>query len=347
MHSTNVKRLDLEKGMYQEARLRGLGLGDLLEELDPSEEYEGSLAKAGAFARQLLAHDIKIYGPSADPVAKFFASTASAVLFPHYVESQVRAGMLAESLLPEIVATETLIPAHTYEGAWIADTEGSRSLHETAEGALLPTTELRVSDHTVKLRKFGRMLKASYESLRLQRANVVSVWLQRIGAQLAIDESDAAIQALLEGDGNDNALSATASEVSGTLDYDEMIRLWLAFPAGYRCRKLVVGDALLRTILSLDEFQNPAAGFTFQASGDLVSPVGAKLLRWSSSAVLPSDYVLGVDERYALEQVTELGVLTEVDRLIDRQIEATTVSKWTGFVVLDRNASRALDITHA
>ncbi len=93
--------------------------------------------------------------------------------------------------------------------------------------------------------------------------------------------------------------------MSGTLDYDEMVRLWLAFPGGYRCRRIIVGDTLLRTVLNMDEFQNPAAGFSFQASGDLVSPVGAKLLRWGSTAVLPADYVLGVDERFALEQVTE------------------------------------------
>jgi hypothetical protein len=347
VQNVTVKRLDLEKGMYQEARLRGVSFPDLLEEMDPSEEYGGSLQKAGAFARQLLAHDIKVFGPHADVIGKFFASTASAVLFPHYVESQIHAGMLAESLLPEVVATETLIPSHTYDGAWLADTEPTRQLHEVGEGAELPTVELRTAEHSVKLRKFGRMLKATYESLRLQRANVVSVWLQRIGAQLAIDESDAALQTLLAGDGNGNALTAVGSEVSGTLDYDELVRLWLAFPAGYRCRKLVVGDALLRTLLNLDEFQNPAAGFQFQANGELVSPVGAKLLRWSSQAVLPSDFVLGIDERYALEHVTEFGVLTEVDRLIDRQIEATTVSKWAGFVKLDPNAAAALDVTHA
>jgi len=341
-----VKKLDLEKEMYQEARLKGAGFEDLLEELDPSLDYEGTLQKAGAFARQLMAHGIKIHGPTADPIGKFFASTSSSVLFPHYVETQVRAGMLAESLLPEITATETYIDSHTYDGAWLSDTEPDRQLHRIAEGARIPTVRLTVSDHTVRLRKFGWLLHASYEALRLQRSNVVSVWLQRIGAQIAIDESNEALSTLISGDGNSNALVATESEVSGTLDYDEMVRLWLAFPGGYRCRRIIVGDTLLRTVLNMDEFQNPAAGFSFQASGDLVSPVGAKLLRWGSTAVLPADYVLGVDERFALEQVTEHGVITEVDRLIDRQIESTSVTKWSGFVKLDTSASQALDVTH-
>lgn len=344
MHT--VRKLELEKEMYQEARLKGMSFGDLLEELDPSGEYAGPLREAGPFVRQLIAHDIKVYGPRADVLGKFFASTSSAVLFPHFVETQVRAGMMAESLLPEIVATETYIDSHTYDGAWLAESQADRQLHEVAEGARMPTVTMSVMDHTVRLRKFGRLLNATYESLRLQRANVVSVWLQRIGSQIAIDESDWALSTIINGDGNNNALVATQSEVSGTLDYDELVRLWLAFPAGYRCRKIVVGDALLRTVLNLPEFQNPLAGFNFQATGELVSPVGAKLLRWSSTGALPADFVLGVDERYCLEQVTELGIVTEVDRLIDRQVESTAVSKWTGFVKLDQNASQAIDVTH-
>jgi hypothetical protein len=342
-----IKKIELEKEMYQEARLKGVSFGDLLEELDPSEDYTGAVQGAGAFARQLMAHDVKVFGPQADVVAKFFASTSSAVLFPHFVESQVQAGMLTESLLPEILATETFINSHTYDGARLTETEADRQLHEIGEGTTVPTVTMQVSDHTIRLRKFGRLLNATYEALRMQRSNVVSVWLQRIGSQIAIDESDWALKTLLDGDGNDNALSATASEVSGTLDYDEMVRLWLVFPAGYRCSKIIAGDTMLRKVLNLTEFQNPLSGFNFQATGELVSPVGAKLIRWSSAAVLPSDYVLGIDERYALEQVTEYGVMTEIDRLIDRQIESTAVTKWTGFTKLDANASQAIDVTHA
>lgn len=344
---TAVKKLNLEKEMYQEARLRGISFRDLLEEHDPSQEYEGKLGQMDAYQRQLLAHDIRIKGPGSDVLEKFFASTSSAVLFPHYVESQVKAGLLATSLLPDLAATETMIDSHTYEGLWLNESEADRQLHEIAEGTQLPMTQISTAEHSVKLKKFGRLLRASYESLRLKRLNVVSVFLQRLGAQIGIDESDWALSVLINGDGNDNALTPVESEESGTLDYNEMVKLWLAFPAGYQCRKIVVGDTMLATILNMTEFKDPQAGFTWQRTGELISPVGAKLLRWSSTAVLPADYVLGVDERFALEQVTELGVLVETDRLINRQIETTAVSKWTGFVKLDAHAAQAVDVVHA
>lgn len=342
-----VKKLSLEKEMYEEARMRGIGFRQLLEELDPTENHTGKLAQLDAYQRQLLAHDIKAQGPAADVLQKFFASTTSAVLFPHYVETQVLAGLLSTSLLPQIVATETMIESHTYDALSLSESEADRQLYEIAEGAELPTTEIKSTEHTVRLRKFGRLFKATYEALRLQKLNVVSVFLQRIGAQIAIDETDWALKTLIDGDGNSNPLVDTNSEVSGTLDYDEMVRLWLAFPASYQCQKIIVGDTLLRTILNMTEFKDPQAGFQFQRTGELVSPVGASLLRWASTAVLATDWVLGIDARYALQQVTEMGVTTETDRLIDRQLETTAISKWTGFVKLDVNASQAIDVTHA
>jgi len=47
----------------------------------------------------------------------------------------------------------------------------------------------------------------------------------------------------------------------------------------------------------------------------------------------------------ALEQVTEGGVVTESDRLIDRQFERTAITKWTGFAKMDYSATQCLDIT--
>ncbi len=341
-----IKELKLEKEMYQEARSKNLTFEQFLDQLDPCGEYQAPLAKMSAFERQLLRHDIKVAGPNADVLEKFFASSSSAILFPAYYESQVQGGLLAASIVPEVVATVTDIDSHTYSSLWMAESEAERQLQEIAEGAQIPTTTIQTGTRTVTLKKYGRLVNATYEALRLQRLNVVAVFLQRVGAQLGIDESDAALSVLINGDGNNNALDPTESEVSGTLDYDELIRLYLAFPAGYKCQKIVAGDAMIRTILNMSEFKDPWAGFNFQRTGELVSPVGAKLIRWTSAASLPSDYVLGVDQRYALEQVTERGLSVETDRLIDRQIERSAVTKWNAFVKLDTNASQAIDVEY-
>ena len=67
----NVK---LEKGMYHEA---GKSFTQVLEKLDPSEQYRGTaLEGLDAYQRQLKRFDIRVKGAGSDLVDKFF-STAS------------------------------------------------------------------------------------------------------------------------------------------------------------------------------------------------------------------------------------------------------------------------------
>ena len=70
----------LEKGMYQEA---GRSFTQVLEGLDPSEQYKGTrLEGLDAFQRQLKRFDIKVTGAGSDPVEQFFRPADSAVRFP-------------------------------------------------------------------------------------------------------------------------------------------------------------------------------------------------------------------------------------------------------------------------
>jgi hypothetical protein len=292
-------------------------------------------------------HDIRVKGPYADTIEKFFATTSSTVLFPEYISTQVQAGILASSILPNLVAVTTDIGAATYKGLVMAETAADRQMHVIAEGTEVPRTRLATTEHTINLVKIGRALEVTYEALRRQKIDVVAVFLQRVGTQMAIDQCDGALSTIINGDGNSNPLVDIDSDVSGTLDYDEMTKLWLAFGSGYQLNTIVAGDVMLRAILNLNEFKDPEAGFRFQQTGQLISPVGATLKRWSSTAVLPADFVLGLDSRFGLQMVIDGGVKTEVDRIISKQIEETVISAWAGFVKLDTAAFNAIDVTHA
>lgn len=306
--------------------------------LDTAEQFA---ADSWALEQCLALEGIRIKGAGADRLEKFFATGASAVLFPSYVESQVVVGILAAGILNALVATTTNIDAHVYEYTTLNDSATDRKLRLMGEGADIPTTTIALSDSSIKLYKYGRMLQATYEALRLQRMNVVSIFLQRIGQQIAIDETDAAIETLLDG------ITDTDAEVSGTCDYDELTRLFLAFAEGYQMSDCVINSTNLRTILNMAEFKDPLAGFNFQRTGVLPGPMGAAWHRWDStgSTLFSTDRILAVDSRYALERITEGGIVTESDKLIDKQFERTAITQWVGYAKIDSAAVHCLDIT--
>ena len=103
---------------------------------------------------------------------------------------------------------------------------------------------------------------------------------------------------------------------------------------------LVGGDTMLE-LLRLKEFQNPLTGLNFQGTGTLSTPLGAKLLRTSA---MPAGTLIGLDKRYALEQVVGGEVMVEYDKLIDRQLERAAITSISGFAKLFTGASKAMKL---
>ena len=95
----------LDKGMYAES---GKNFTQVLESLDPSENYKGTAYEGlDAYQRQLKRFDIRCHGIGSDMVEKFFNTTETAVLFPEYVSRSVKAGMEEGDVLSAITATTT------------------------------------------------------------------------------------------------------------------------------------------------------------------------------------------------------------------------------------------------
>ena len=174
--------LKLEKGMY---RQEGMNFTQVLESLDPSENYRGTaLEGTDAFQRQLKRFGIRAKGAGSSPVEKFFRSMDSAVLFPEYIARTVRQGMEENDILPAIVATTTVIDAMDYRSIYSNSTEEDKTVPEVEEGGEIPATEVKTKDHLVKLTKRGRMLVASYEAIRFQKLDLFSVMLRQIGSYI-------------------------------------------------------------------------------------------------------------------------------------------------------------------
>ncbi len=334
----------LEKGMYRES---GKSFAQVLESLDPSENYAGTaLEGTDAFQRQLKRFDIHARGAYSDPVEKFFRTAESSVLFPEYIARAVKQGMEENDVLPKIVATTTTIDAMDYRSVFSAASEEDKKLMQVAEGASIPATEIRSKSNLVKLNKRGRMLVASYEAIRFQKLDLFAVTLRQIGAYIQKMHLQDAVDVLLNGDGNNNAAevltigTSPLSGTKGTLSYAQLVEFWSQFEPYTMNALLASGDAMVQ-MLKLTEFQNPLTGLNFQGTGKLAAPMGAELLR---AACVPSGKLIGLDRRYALEMVQAGEVNVEYDKLIDRQLERAAITSISGFGKIMPESAKVLVI---
>ena len=336
--------LRLEKGMYRQS---GKSFTQVLESLDPSENYRGTaLENTDAFQRQLKRFGIRAKGLDSSPVEKFFATMDSAVLFPEYIARTVRQGMEENDILPNIVATTTVIDAMDYRSIYSVPTEDDKELKDVAEGAEIPTTEIKTKEHLVNLKKRGRMLVASYEAIRFQKLDLFSVMLRQIGAYMQKQLLKDAVNVILNGDGNSNPAAvytvgtSPISGTKGTLTYDQMVEFWGQFDP-YTMNTILCSTATMTKMLKIPELQNPMTGLNFQGTGSFGTPLGAQLYR---TGTVEDGVIIGLDNRYALELVRAGDVLVEYDKLIDQQLERAAITSISGFAKICDGAACVLNV---
>ena len=334
----------LEKGMYRES---GKSFTQVLEQLDPSENYQGTaLEGTDAFQRQLKRFDIHAKGAYSDPVEKFFRTSESSVLFPEFIARAVRQGMEENNVLPKITATVSTIDAMDYRSVYSAASENDKKLMQVAEGASIPATEVKSKSNLIKLNKRGRMLVASYEAIRFQKLDLFGVTLRQIGAYISQMHLQDAVDVLVNGDGNNNAASvytigtSPLSGTAGTLSYAQLVEFWAQFEPYTLTTFLMPNDSMVK-MLSLPELQNPMAGLNFQGSGQFSTPLGAEMLR---ASCVENGKIIGLDKRYALEMVRAGDVSVEYDKLIDRQLERAAITSISGFGKIMPEAAKVLVI---
>ena len=331
----DYRNVRLEKGMYA----CGRPFTAALEEMDPSGQYRGTaLEGLDAYERQLKRFDIHVNGAASDCVEKFFQTSDSAALFPEYVSRAVRQGMESADVLPRIVAATTNIDSLDYRTIASVPQEEERELKAVAEGAKIPETAVRTKENLVRLHKRGRMLVASYEAVRFQRLDLFTITLRQIGSYIAKSHLRDAVDVLINGDGNENPAEESQTAQSGRIAYEDLVKFWNKFDP-YELNTLVASPDMMEKILMLEEFRDAAAGLDFHASGKMVTPVGADLIR---SAAVAEGTVIGLDHSCALEMVSAGGVMTDYDRLIDRQLERAAITSIAGFARIFDGAAKTL-----
>lgn len=311
----NIK---LEKGLYT----TGKSFTDALEELDPSENYKGtSMEGLDAYERQLKRFDIKVSGKNSDSVSKFFSTVDSAALFPEYISRAVLTGINESAVVDDIIATTTEIDSMDYRSIYTDFGPRDMELSESSEGKMFPELVVRLKDNLTKLKKHGKMITASYEAIKFQKLDLFTTILKQMGSRIAMSQFEQALNSVSSED------TANIIEISGEITYEDLIKLWVELDP-YKMTTLIVSMELYAKILSMPEFRDSYAGLNFHGTGNVMTPFGAKLI---PTGTFGGNTLCALDRNYSIEKVQAGGVLTEYDKLIDRQLERAAVSTITGF----------------
>lgn len=281
----------------------------------------------------------------------------SDVLWPEAVETGIRFQMLEPSLLSYLVGRTRTIDSDVFRAFYLADStvEDAARMHRVSEYAEVPEMTIAGGDHTISVKKYGRRLKASYESIRRVSLDVMAFAISYIAAKADNDKTLTAIDILINGDGNTG--SAATSSNGSTYDSGASsvltLKMWLGW--GMIWKKphqpnVVLGtnDSILRLLLLQAASANLPPEQLVRAAGGLgpitlARPIYGGMVAINDSTVTASN-LLQIDSRYSLELVTEAGSdIVETDRIINRQYEEVVITESVGFDIMTLGQNKLLD----
>ncbi len=328
--------IEVNKDLYLEADARGLTLSEMLEldEFDPTP----SGCRLDAFERQLALAGIRLSGKAPTTVDQFFQQAPT--LLPEFMQREIKKGMAMRPELGRLVANTTTVASNSYTPFFIDIADNTRfSLRPIGEGANVPQLLVTEQTHAVKVTDYGLALKTSYKALRYRTTSQFRVLLWYIGFKIQTDKIGMLVNTIINGDGNDNAAAVINTASSGALTYNDLINLWSQF-SPFEMNTIISHVNQMKTILTLDEFKDPMAGYRFQQTGDLFSPLGATLVR---SDEVDAELILGLDKRFAVEEVITQPLMVEYDKVIEQRFEEAVISESVTYAKVIKEASVVLD----
>lgn len=260
--------------------------------------------------------------------------------------------------LSELVAMTTPIDADTYKAYYLAYDETQLRRFRVGESATIPLAKITGADRNINLKKYGRAIEASYESLRRIRVDKLARFIQVMSVQSEIDKVAAVIDVLVNGDGNANTTPAnhnlTALD-SGTSAGTMSITGWLAYKMKFVNPYMITtalmqeGIALKLALLDMGSANVPLIAIPAGPGGlgTGLRPINRTSdnvgFGWTSDA--PANKIVGFDNRMAIERVTEIGAeISEMERFVLEQTQMVTMSEVEGYAVMDPNATKILTV---
>lgn len=269
-------------------------------------------------------------------------------------QMRVKSEVAAPIMLNEMVALTTPIDGNAYRVVYLNTNTANSRMVRVAEGAEIPRAKLTTGEHTINLLKYGRALESTYEALRRTRIEKVAFWLEQIAIQNEMDKVSQAINVLVSGDGN-SGTAATAYQAQTDFDAAATgkavtLKAYMAFKLKffplYQITHIFGAEADILKLILLNVGDSDAMTYL----GDPTAAPGFSNMlrdgvRYGITANVPTDKLVAIDARRALERVVEIGAnISEIERWITSQTQVLTLTEVEGYAVLQPGTVRTLEL---
>lgn len=279
-----------------------------------------------------------------DTISNIFTLPDESVrwLVPEIIRDALRLGLRKSPIWADLIVAEQTVanPKVTIPHWNMSDAQPKY----VGEGETIQKGALSFGQKDLKLRKIGRGISTTYETLNYVTANVIGIFLQDFGVKLNHGIDSLMIDTLINGEQLDGSESSPVVGVAtaATFVYKDLLKVWVRMARIGRTPSAIIGgeDAAIDT-LNLDEFKKRDLGDTYKTL-NLKTPLPSSA-NYYIHGVMPANQQMVIDRTAAIIKYNSQPLLVEDEKMVSNQTVATYASLTTGFGILYRDARVIID----
>lgn len=264
-------------------------------------------------------------------------------LVPEIIRSAINLGIKQAPFYPNIIASDQSISSLTAIMPIINPSDATPSRVNEAE--TIPLGSVSFGQKMVTLFKIGKGFKLTDEVRNYVSLDVIAIFLRDFGIQLGYAMDNLAMNVLINGnmpDGSDSAPVIGVADPTKSIQYRDLLRLWVrASRLGRSFKSMISDEEAAINLLDLPEFKDRQYG-TPQAKLNVKTPIPNSADLYIHPGT-PDNTLLLVDPRAALIKLTAKQLMLESERIVSNQTSAVYATLTTGFSKMYQDASVLLD----
>lgn len=210
------------------------------------------------------------------------------------------------------------------------------NLKETAEAATIEEGIVTYSSKDVNIKKRGRGIRFSDESVMFNTIDLVSIFFEDLGRILASSLNGEAVRVLRDGDqaGGSEAALVIGVSSANTFDYTDVIRVMIRMGMiGRPVTQVLAGEDMSNAWENLSEVKNNQ-----QSGPKLLPTITRGVVRpqnWELFPAfnIPANKILFNDPNSAMVALTAKPLVLEGERIVSRQLNGAFATIYKGFAI--------------
>lgn len=276
-------------------------------------------------------------------------------LFPAFVETTIREAIYADDILSYLCNTTIGVDSNIVKSATLdlLSDKNKRGVKKMriAEGADLPTAKISIGEKAINLWKHGRAIEMTYETVRRMRIDLFTKQMGAIVKDITFQNFDAAVDVLVNGDGNANAATKIATldnlaALTGESLASAMIDYW--FENHYIANTLTMNKEKFKKLVGMTFDSSLTPGATARLSFN-IPQIGAQtvtILCGDVPQIGNKDVILMSNKDMSLIRYEENGSNIQENQSFARnQTNLLTVSENSGYAINTVGSNRFIEFT--